>query len=72
MCLNSENPAPLGPSSTSFSSIPAGCEGAKGAARSEASRRWPGKAACFSRKRDNGKAELALVALAGIFREHGR
>jgi crossover junction endodeoxyribonuclease RuvC len=42
---------------------------AKDAARSEAIRRWPGKAALFSRAKDDGRAEAALIGLAGIMRE---
>jgi crossover junction endodeoxyribonuclease RuvC len=49
--------------------LPAGREGAKDAARSEAIRRWPAKAAFFARVRDDGRAEAALIALAGLKRE---
>ena len=49
--------------------IAPGKAGAKDAARSEAIRRWPGKAALFSRIRDDGRAEAALIGLAGIMRE---
>ena len=49
--------------------LPAGREGAKDAARSEAIRRWPAKAGLFARKRDDGRAEAALIALAGMKRE---
>jgi len=49
--------------------IPPGKDRAKDMARSEAIRRWPGKAALFSRKADEGKAEAALIAVAGILRE---
>ena len=51
--------------------LPAGREGAKDAARSEAIRRWPAKAALFARVRDDGRAEGALIALAGLKREGG-
>ena len=51
--------------------IPAGREGAKDMARSEAIRRWPSKAGLFSRKADEGRAEAALIAVAGILRESG-
>jgi crossover junction endodeoxyribonuclease RuvC len=49
--------------------IPAGREGAKDAARSEAIRRWPDKAPLFARVKDDGRAEAALIALAGMLRE---
>lgn len=49
--------------------LPAGREGAKDAARSEAIRRWPDKAGLFARVRDNGRAEAALIAVAGLIRE---
>ncbi len=49
--------------------IPPGKEGAKDAARSEAIRRWPGMAERFARKKDDGRAESALVAAAGMARE---
>jgi crossover junction endodeoxyribonuclease RuvC len=49
--------------------LPAGREGAKDAAGSEAIRRWPAKAAFFARVRDDGRAEAALIALAGLKRE---
>jgi crossover junction endodeoxyribonuclease RuvC len=42
---------------------------AKTAARSEALRRWPAKASLFARVRDDGRAEAALIAVAGIIRE---
>jgi len=41
----------------------------KDAARSEAIRRWPAKAALFARKKDDGRAEAALIAVAGMARE---
>jgi hypothetical protein len=50
--------------------IAPGKDGAKDAARSEAIRRWPAKAALFARVKDDGRAEAALIALAGIKREH--
>ena len=37
--------------------IPPGRDGAKDAARSEAIRRWPAKAALFARVKDDGRAE---------------
>jgi hypothetical protein len=49
--------------------IPPGKAGAKDAARSEACRRWPAKAALFRRVRDDGRAEAALIAVAGFRRE---
>jgi hypothetical protein len=42
---------------------------AKDLARSEAIRRWPGKAGLFGRKSDDGRAEAALIAVAGLERE---
>jgi crossover junction endodeoxyribonuclease RuvC len=42
---------------------------AKDMARSEAIRRWPGKASLFARVKDDGRAEAALIALAGLKRE---
>jgi crossover junction endodeoxyribonuclease RuvC len=52
--------------------IPPGKDGAKDAARSEAIRRWPDKAALFARVKDDGRAEAALIAVAGLLREGGR
>jgi hypothetical protein len=52
--------------------LPPGREGAKDAARSEAIRRWPGKAALFARVKDDGRAEAALIAVAGLKREAGQ
>jgi crossover junction endodeoxyribonuclease RuvC len=49
--------------------IPPGKDGAKDAARSEAIRRWPDKAALFARVKDDGRAEACLIALAGLTRE---
>jgi crossover junction endodeoxyribonuclease RuvC len=48
--------------------LPAGRD-AKDAARSEAIRRWPAHAGLFARVRDDGRAEAALVGLAGLKRE---
>jgi crossover junction endodeoxyribonuclease RuvC len=48
--------------------IPPGKDGAKDAARSEAIRRWPDKAAWFARVKDDGRAEACLIALAGLMR----
>lgn len=45
--------------------LPAGYGGAKDAARSEAIRRWPTKASLFARVKDDGRAEAALIAVAG-------
>jgi crossover junction endodeoxyribonuclease RuvC len=52
--------------------LPPGRDGAKDAARSEAIRRWPGKAGLFARKRDDGRADAALIALAGLMCERGK
>jgi len=49
--------------------IPPGKVGTKDAARSEAIRRWPGKADLFARVKDDGRAEAALIAVAGMARE---
>lgn len=49
--------------------IPPGKDGAKDAARSEAIRRWPDRAALFARVKDDGRAEAALIAVAGLMRE---
>jgi crossover junction endodeoxyribonuclease RuvC len=46
--------------------------GAKDAARSEAIRRWPDKAAWFARVKDHGRAEAALIGRAGLQREARR
>ncbi|WP_400769346.1 hypothetical protein [Methylosinus sporium] len=46
--------------------IPAGTDGAKDAARSEAIRRWPAQAGLFARVKDDGRAESALIAVAGL------
>lgn len=40
----------------------------KDAARAEAIRRWPGKAELFRRKIDHGRAEAALIGMAGLIR----
>lgn len=48
--------------------IPAGKDGAKDAARSQAIQRWPKMAEKFARIRDDGRAEAALIALAGQMR----
>jgi hypothetical protein len=37
----------------------------------EAIRRWPDKAALFARVKDDGRAEAALIAVAGLRREGG-
>jgi hypothetical protein len=44
----------------------------KDAARSEAIRRWPGQASLFARKKDDGRAEAALIAVAGLACANGR
>jgi crossover junction endodeoxyribonuclease RuvC len=41
----------------------------KDAARSEAIWRWPAKAALFARVKDHGRAESALIGVAGLLRE---
>jgi crossover junction endodeoxyribonuclease RuvC len=38
----------------------------KDASRAEAIRRWPGHAELFARVKDDGRAESALIAVAGI------
>jgi crossover junction endodeoxyribonuclease RuvC len=52
--------------------LPAGRERAKDAARSEAIRHWPNKAALFARVKDDGRAEAGSFALAGPMLEGGR
>jgi crossover junction endodeoxyribonuclease RuvC len=44
----------------------------KDAARAEAIRRWPSHAAVFARVKDDGRAESALIAVAGIVRQGGK
>jgi crossover junction endodeoxyribonuclease RuvC len=41
----------------------------KDAARSEAIRRWPNHAELFASVKDDGRAEAALIAIAGLVRE---
>lgn len=41
----------------------------KDAARAEAIRRWPCHADLFARVKDDGRAEAALVAIAGVMRK---
>lgn len=41
-------------------------QASKDAARSEAIRRWPAHAALFARVKDDGRAEAALIAIAGL------
>ena len=48
--------------------IAAGRDGAKDAARAEAVRRWPSRAKLFARVKDDGRAEAALIGLAGLTR----
>ncbi len=43
--------------------------GQKSTARAEATRRWPQHAETFARAKDDGRAECALIGLAGIMRE---
>jgi len=45
--------------------------GSKDAARSEAIRRWPRHASLFARVKDDGRAEAALIAVAGMLRKGG-
>lgn len=52
--------------------IPPGRDGAKDLARSEAIRRWPAKAELFARKKDDGRAEAALIAVAGLKRQQNQ
>ena len=52
--------------------VPPGKDGTKDAARSEAIRRFPDKAALFARVKDDGRAEAALIAVAGLKREAGQ
>jgi crossover junction endodeoxyribonuclease RuvC len=49
--------------------LPAGRDGAKDAARSLAIARWPAHAARFAKVKDDGRAEAALIGLAGLMRE---
>ena len=44
----------------------------KDMARGEAIRRWPAKAGWFARVKDDGRAEAALIAVAGLRREAAR
>jgi crossover junction endodeoxyribonuclease RuvC len=46
-----------------------GREGAKDAARAEAIRRWPSRASLFARVKDDGRAEAALIGVAGLMRK---
>jgi crossover junction endodeoxyribonuclease RuvC len=48
--------------------IPPGKDGAKDAARGEAIRRWPDKSALFARVKDDGRAEAALIGVAGMMK----
>lgn len=43
----------------------------KDASRAEAIRRWPGHAELFARVKDDGRAESALIAIAGLLRDGG-
>jgi crossover junction endodeoxyribonuclease RuvC len=49
--------------------IKPGKEGAKDAARAEAIRRWPSHASLFARVKDDGRAEAALIGVAGLLRQ---
>jgi crossover junction endodeoxyribonuclease RuvC len=49
--------------------IAPGKAGAKDAARAEAIRRWPDKSSLFARVRDDGRAEAALIAVAGLMKQ---
>jgi len=44
----------------------------KDASRAEAIQRWPARAELFSHKKDDGVAEAALIAVAGLVREGAR
>lgn len=50
--------------------LPAGAT--KDQARSAAIARWPARADLFARKKDDGRAEAALVGVAGLLRESPR
>jgi len=52
--------------------IPPGRDGAKDAARAKAIALWPKGARLFARVKDDGRAEAALIALAGMRRETAR
>jgi hypothetical protein len=41
----------------------------KDASRAAAIQRWPARAELFSHKKDDGVAEAALIAIAGLVRE---
>ena len=43
----------------------------KDASRAEAIRRWPNHAELFARVKDDGRAESALIAAAGLLRKGG-
>lgn len=51
--------------------IPPGKDGAKDLARSEAIRRWPAQAGLFARRKDDGRAEACLIAVAGLSKLNG-
>ena len=44
----------------------------KDIARATAVRRWPGSSALFARAGDDGRAEAALIAVAGLMRDEAR
>jgi crossover junction endodeoxyribonuclease RuvC len=48
--------------------LPPGKEGAKDRSRSLAIAKWPAKAGLFARVKDDGRAESALIAVAGLTR----
>ena len=48
--------------------IKPGKTGAKDAARAEAIRRWPSHASLFARVKDDGRAEAALIGVAGLMK----
>jgi crossover junction endodeoxyribonuclease RuvC len=52
--------------------IPPGRDHAKDKARSEAIRRWPAHAAIFACVKDDGRADAALIGVAGLLRDAGR
>jgi crossover junction endodeoxyribonuclease RuvC len=57
------------PSWKRLGGIAPGKDGAKDAARSLAIRRWPDKSTWFARVKDDGRAEAALIGVAGLMRE---
>jgi crossover junction endodeoxyribonuclease RuvC len=51
-----------------LANIPAGKDGVKDMARAECCQRWLSRASLFARKRDDGRAEACLIAIAGLLR----